>query len=58
MQELCRQQKISLMVYPSAVANAWVVAEYKRRGGTYKTETNTTKTIWDGSVFDPKGFTK
>jgi hypothetical protein len=23
-------------VYPSAVANAWVVAEYKRRGGTYK----------------------
>ena len=25
-------------VYPSAVANAWVVAEYKRRGGTYKSE--------------------
>jgi hypothetical protein len=25
-------------VYPSAVANAWVVQEYKRRGGTYKTE--------------------
>jgi hypothetical protein len=23
-------------VYPSAVANSWVVAEYKRRGGTYK----------------------
>ena len=23
-------------VYPSAVANAWVVQEYKRRGGTYK----------------------
>lgn len=23
-------------VYPSAVANAWVVAEYKRRGGKYK----------------------
>jgi hypothetical protein len=45
-------------VYPSAVANAWVVAEYKRRGGTYKSETKTTKTIWDGSVFDPKGFTK
>ena len=22
-------------VYPSAVANAWVVAEYKRRGGKY-----------------------
>jgi len=23
-------------VYPSAVANSWVVQEYKRRGGTYK----------------------
>lgn len=23
-------------VYPSAVANAWVVQEYKRRGGKYK----------------------
>jgi len=45
-------------VYPSAYANAWVVDEYKRRGGTYKSETKTTKTIWDGSVFDPKGFTK
>jgi len=45
-------------VYPSAVANAWVVAEYKRRGGTYKSETKTTKTIWDGSMFDPRGFAK
>jgi Family of unknown function (DUF5872) len=26
-------------VYPSAVANAWVVREYKKRGGTYKKET-------------------
>lgn len=25
-------------VYPSAVANGWVVQEYKRRGGEYKTE--------------------
>jgi hypothetical protein len=25
-------------VYPSAVANGWVVQEYKRRGGTYKME--------------------
>ena len=25
-------------VYPSAVANAWVVQEYKKRGGTYTTE--------------------
>jgi len=45
-------------VYPSAVANSWVVQEYKRRGGTYKLDTKTTKTIWDGSMFDPKGFTK
>ena len=45
-------------VYPSAVANSWVVQEYKRRGGMYKTDSqNTTKSIWDGS-FDPKGFAK
>jgi hypothetical protein len=25
-------------VYPSAYANAWLVKEYKRRGGTYKSE--------------------
>jgi len=25
-------------VYPSAVANAWIVREYKKRGGTYKKE--------------------
>jgi hypothetical protein len=45
-------------VYPSAVANSWVVAEYKRRGGTYKSEVKTNKTIWDGSVLDLKGFIK
>ena len=45
-------------VYPSAVANSWVVQEYKRRGGTYKSDQgSTTKSIWDGS-FDPKGFVK
>jgi hypothetical protein len=45
-------------VYPSAVANSWVVQEYKRRGGTYKSDNGaTTKSIWDGS-FDPKGFVK
>jgi len=27
-------------VYPSAVANAWVVREYKKRGGTYKKKTD------------------
>jgi len=45
-------------VYPSAVANSWVVQEYKRRGGTYKSDqASTTKSIWDGS-FDPKGLIK
>jgi hypothetical protein len=45
-------------VYPSAVANSWVVQEYKRRGGTYKSyQAETTKSMWSG-VFDPKGFNK
>jgi hypothetical protein len=45
-------------VYPSAVANSWVVQEYKRRGGTYKSEdASTSKSMWSG-VFDPKGFIK
>jgi hypothetical protein len=45
-------------VYPSAVANSWVVQEYKRRGGTYKSDSQSTaKSIWDGS-FDPKGLIK
>ena len=45
-------------VYPSAVANSWVVQEYKRRGGTYKSDSqSTTKGIWDGS-FDPNGLIK
>jgi hypothetical protein len=45
-------------VYPSAVANAWVVQEYKRRGGTYKSDQpETTKSVWHGA-FDPKGFRK
>ena len=45
-------------VYPSAVANAWVVGEYKRRGGTYKMDSSTEKTLWNGSLLDPKGFIK
>jgi hypothetical protein len=45
-------------VYPSAVANAWVVQEYKRRGGTYKSDSVAKGSIWGGSLFDPKGFTK
>jgi hypothetical protein len=40
-------------VYPSAVANSWVVQEYKRRGGTYKSASQSTeKSIW-GGAFDP-----
>jgi hypothetical protein len=31
-----REAKEKFDVYPSAVANAWVVREYKKRGGTYK----------------------
>lgn len=45
-------------VYPSAVANAWVVQEYKRRGGTYKSDAAEKGTFWGGSLFDPKGFNK
>jgi hypothetical protein len=45
-------------VYPSAVANSWVVQEYKRRGGTYKFDlVEETKSLWSG-LFDPKGFNK
>lgn len=45
-------------VYPSAVANSWVVQEYKRRGGTYKSDNaSATKSMWSGA-FDPKGFIK
>ena len=44
-------------VYPSAVANSWVVQEYKRRGGTYSSE-KVTKSIWDNSMLDPRGFVK
>jgi hypothetical protein len=45
-------------VYPSAVANSWVVQEYKRRGGTYKSNSVATKSVWDGSMFDTRGFNK
>ena len=45
-------------VYPSAVANSWVVQEYKIRGGTYKSDSVAEKSIWTGSLLDPKGFIK
>jgi hypothetical protein len=36
-------------VYPSAVANSWVVQEYKRRGGTYKSEKELgSDSFWNG----------
>jgi hypothetical protein len=37
-ERVIREAKDRFDVYPSAVANAWVVGEYKRRGGTYKGE--------------------
>lgn len=42
-------------VYPSAVANAWVVQEYKRRGGTYSSEKSISLDVWNGK-FDPRRF--
>ena len=53
-----QEAKDKFDVYPSAVANSWVVQEYKRRGGTYKAESkSTTKSIW-GGAFDPLTFEK
>ena len=40
MGKLCARGKAAakrkFRVYPSAYANAWLVQEYKKRGGTYK----------------------
>ena len=33
------EAKRKFKVYPSAYANAWLVREYKKRGGTYRTGT-------------------
>ena len=33
------EAKRKFAVYPSAYANAWLVREYKKRGGTYRTGT-------------------
>ena len=38
------EAKAKFDVYPSAVANAWVVREYKSRGGTYRKKTKTVET--------------
>ena len=37
-QRVVREAKAKFDVYPSAVANAWVVREYKKRGGKYRAE--------------------
>jgi hypothetical protein len=42
-----REAKDKFDVYPSAVANAWVVREYKKRGGKYKRKTNKTTNTLD-----------
>ena len=43
MGKLCARGKAAakrkFKVYPSAYANAWLVREYKKRGGTYRKET-------------------
>ena len=44
-----KKKKRKFDVYPSAYANAWLVREYKKRGGTYRKATSggtkkTTKT--------------
>ncbi len=54
--QIIREAKDKFDTYPSAVANAWVVQEYKRRGGTYKSEATTTKSIWSGSLLDFRGL--
>lgn len=56
---IVQEAKDKFDVYPSAVANGWVVQEYKRRGGTYKGEDmSTSKTMWGGSIFDLNPFAK
>jgi len=49
-----REAKKKFDVYPSAVANAWVVREYKKRGGGYRKETTKMILKEDGFV-PPKG---
>ena len=43
MAKLCPRGKAAAKrkfdVYPSAYANAWLVREYKKRGGTYRSGT-------------------
>jgi hypothetical protein len=56
--QIIREAKDKFDVYPSAVANSWVVQEYKRRGGTYKSESKKSIGQWSGSILDPNTFEK
>ena len=40
------EAKRKFAVYPSAYANAWLVREYKKRGGTYRTGTKKRGKKW------------
>ena len=40
------EAKRKFKVYPSAYANAWLVREYKKRGGTYRVEKKRGKKQW------------
>ena len=49
------EAKAKFDVYPSAYANAWLVSEYKKRGGSYR---KGTKSMYDGENLDkPKWMT-
>jgi hypothetical protein len=56
---IVQEAKDKFDTYPSAVANGWVVQEYKRRGGTYKSqEDETMKGLWSGSFLGLNPFKK
>ena len=43
--------KKKFSVYPSAYANAWVVREYKKRGGSYSGKKGKNRLIVTGKLF-------
>ena len=48
--EVIRAAKAKFDVYPSAYANAWVVREYKKRGGKYQAESKKKGLQSDGNL--------
>jgi len=48
--EVIQAAKAKFDVYPSAYANAWVVREYKKRGGKYKAESKEKGLQSDGNL--------